>query len=163
MALMPCHVLFQFYSEEMTIWEKTQHLNWATLNLMQMKGMSLYDARNHLAKTGTPTRRLSCRLDQRSLDTFLGGPFNVASYALLTFMFAQQTNHAVGDFIWQCGDVHVYSNHEKQVELQLSREQRQMPVMFIDPDVKSIYDYTHESFKLMGYDPHPAIKAPVAV
>ena len=163
MALMPCHVLFQFYSEEMTIWEKTQHLNWATLNLMQMKGMSLYDARNHLAKTGTPTRRLSCRLDQRSLDTFLGGPFNVASYALLTLMFAQQTNHAVGDFIWQCGDVHVYSNHEKQVELQLSREQRQMPVMFIDPDVKSIYDYTHESFKLMGYDPHPAIKAPVAV
>lgn len=163
MALSPCHVLFQFYSEEMTIWEKTQHLNWATLNLMQMKGMSLYDAQNHLAKTGTPTRRLSCRLDQRSLDTFLGGPFNVASYALLTLMFAQQTNHAVGDFIWQCGDVHVYSNHEKQVELQLSREQRQMPVMFIDPDVKSIYDYTHESFKLMGYDPHPAIKAPVAV
>ena len=147
----------------MTIWEKTQHLNWATLNLMQMKGMSLYDARNHLAKTDTPTRRLSCRLDQRSLDCVLGGPFNVASYALLTLMFAQQTNHAVGDFIWQCGDVHVYSNHEKQVELQLSREQRQMPVMFIDPDVKSIYDYTHESFKLMGYDPHPAIKAPVAV
>jgi thymidylate synthase len=107
--------------------------------------------------------KLSCQLYQRSADIFLGVPFNIASYALLTHMLAQQCDLAVGDFIWTGGDCHIYSNHEEQVALQLSREPRAYPTLQIRRRPDSIFDYQLEDFAVEGYDPHPAIKAPVAV
>jgi thymidylate synthase len=107
--------------------------------------------------------RLSCQLYQRSADIFLGVPFNIASYALLTHMLAQQCDLAVGDFIWTGGDCHIYSNHAEQVALQLTREPRPLPTLLIKRRPPSIFDYAFEDFEVQGYDPHPAIKAPVAV
>ena len=107
--------------------------------------------------------KLSCQLYQRSADIFLGVPFNIASYALLTHMVAQQCDLDVGDFIWTGGDCHIYSNHTEQVALQLSREPRPYPTLTIKRRPDSIFDYQFDDFEVTGYDPHPAIKAPVAV
>jgi thymidylate synthase len=107
--------------------------------------------------------RLSCQLYQRSADAFLGVPFNIASYALLTMMVAQVTDLEPGDFVHTFGDAHLYENHLEQAHLQLSREPRPLSTMRIDPGVKSIFEFDYEHFKLENYDPHPAIKAPVAV
>ena len=107
--------------------------------------------------------KLSCQLYQRSADTFLGVPFNIASYALLTMMIAQVCDLEVGDFVHTFGDAHIYSNHLEQVELQLSRECRPLPTMKINPAVKDIFGFTYEDFELVGYDPHPHIKGAVAV
>ncbi|MEN9400305.1 MAG: hypothetical protein RL632_1408 [Bacteroidota bacterium] len=107
--------------------------------------------------------KLSCQLYQRSADTFLGVPFNIASYALLTMMVAQVCDLEVGEFIHTFGDAHIYSNHLEQVELQLSRECRPLPTMKINPNVKDIFGFTYEDFELVGYDPHPHIKGAVAV
>jgi len=107
--------------------------------------------------------RLSCQLYQRSADIFLGVPFNIASYALLTMMVAQVTDLQPGEFIHTFGDAHLYSNHFEQAEEQLKRTPRPLPTMQINPNVRSILDFTYDDFELVNYDPHPHIKAPVAV
>jgi len=107
--------------------------------------------------------KLSCQLYQRSADIFLGVPFNIASYALLTHMMAQQCNLAVGDFVWTGGDCHLYSNHLDQVDLQLSRDFYPLPKLNILRKPDSIFDYEFEDFEISGYESHPAIKAPVAI
>jgi len=133
MKLQPCHALFQFY-------------------------VSPPDD-----EAGETKGKLSCQLYQRSADVFLGVPFNIASYALLTMMIAQECDLDLGDFVWTGGDTHIYINHLEQVGLQLSRELRPLPVMAINPEVKSIFDFKFEDFELQNYRPWPGIKAPVAV
>ena len=129
---------------------------------------------NEMAKAGLPpchclfqfyvaNGKLSCQLYQRSCDSFLGVPFNIASYSLLTMMIAQVCGLSVGEFVWTGGDTHLYSNHMEQVEEQLSREPRQAPTMKINPEVKDLFDFKFEDFALEGYDPYPPIKAPIAV
>lgn len=107
--------------------------------------------------------RLSCQLYQRSADIFLGVPFNIASYALLTLMIAQVCNLKPGDFVHTLGDAHIYTNHMEQVELQLSRSTRPLPQMHLNPDITDIFSFSFKDFELTGYDPHPTIKGQVAV
>ena len=133
MALMPCHTLFQFY--------------------VSPSGGGSSKSRG----------RLSCQLYQRSADVFLGVPFNIASYALLTLMIAQVCDLEPGEFIHTFGDVHIYNNHIEQVKLQLSRTPFPLPTMKLNPSVKDIFDFKFEDFTLENYQSHPAIKAPVAV
>lgn len=135
MALMPCHTMFQFYTSPQP----------------SPKG------------EGEGRRKLSCQLYQRSADVFLGVPFNIASYALLTMMVAQVCNLEAGEFIHTFGDVHIYATHLEQVNLQLSRQPFPLPTMKLNPEVKSIFDFTLEDFELENYSSHPAIKAPVSV
>ncbi|WP_254562641.1 thymidylate synthase [Dyadobacter diqingensis] len=133
MKLQPCHALFQFYVAPPDL------------------------------EAGETRGKLSCQLYQRSADVFLGVPFNIASYALLTMMIAQECDLDLGDFVWTGGDTHIYVNHLEQVELQLSRELRPLPQMVINPAVTSVFDFEFEDFKLENYNPWPGIKAPVAV
>ena len=107
--------------------------------------------------------KLSCQLYQRSADIFLGVPFNIASYALFTMMIAQVCNLKVGEFIHTFGDAHIYNNHFEQVELQLSRDVKELPKMILNPEIKNIFDFKFEDFTLEGYDPHPGIRGAVAI
>lgn len=111
----------------------------------------------------TESKELSCQLYQRSADLFLGVPFNIASYSLLTMMIAQVCSLKPGEFVHTFGDLHIYSNHIEQVNTQLQREPRELPKMKINPNIKSIDKFTYEDFELEGYDPHPSIAAPIAV
>lgn len=113
----------------------------------------------YVSKSG----KLSCQLYQRSADLFLGVPFNIASYSLLTMMMAQVCNLELGEFVHTFGDLHIYNNHVEQVELQLSRNTRPLPKMIINPEVKDLFAFKFEDFQLEGYDPHPGIKAPIAI
>ena len=133
MKLPPCHAFFQFYVAP--------------------------------AAAGDADRRgkLSCQLYQRSADIFLGVPFNIASYALLTMMVAQVCNLRLGDFVHTLGDAHIYNNHLAQVHEQLARKAKELPTMQINPTVSDIFSFKYEDFNLENYDPDPAIKAPVAV
>jgi thymidylate synthase len=143
MALMPCHAFFQFYVQPPLQGEVVQSTG----------------------GDGVPKQRakLSCQLYQRSADLFLGVPFNIASYALLTHMLAQQCDLDVGDFIWTGGDCHIYSNHFEQVDLQLTREPLAPPTLNIKRKPASIFDYEYEDFEVVNYQSHAGIKAPVAV
>ncbi len=143
MALMPCHAFFQFY----------------------VSPSPSGRGRDEVAGEGNSLQKakLSCQLYQRSADLFLGVPFNIASYALLTHMLAQQCDLDVGDFIWTGGDCHIYSNHFEQVDLQLSRSPLPPPTLNIKRKPASILDYKYEDFEVVNYQSHAAIKAPVAV
>lgn len=132
---------------------------WNVAELPQMALMPCHSLFQFYVADG----KLSCQLYQRSADVFLGVPFNIASYALLTMMMAQVCGLQYGDFVHSFGDVHIYSNHMEQVKLQLSREPYPLPVMKLNPGVKDLFDFTFEDFTLENYQSHPAIKAPVAV
>lgn len=136
MALMPCHALFQFYASPPTPLQKER---------------------------GESKLKLSCQLYQRSADAFLGVPFNIASYALLTMMIAQVCDMDLGDFVHSFGDVHLYSNHIEQAKLQLSRTFYPLPTIKINPLVKNIFEFKYDDFELLNYQFHPHIKAAVAV
>lgn len=164
MKLPPCHSLFQLYTDDLTLDERVA-LAGANLGVpVQMVGDGGEEAAHYTLDTlGVPRKRLSCQLYQRSADVFLGVPFNIASYAILTHMLAQQCDMAVGDFVWSGGDIHIYSNHFEQVELQLTRSPKLLPELVIKRRPESIFDYKFEDFEVVGYNPDPAIKAPVAV
>lgn len=165
MALMPCHCLFQFYTEELSFTDRVELLSTTQDKWTKAQFMSASSERMDelLVTYDVPTRKLSCQLYQRSADAFLGVCFNVASYALLTHMMAQQCNMAVGDFIWSGGDCHIYSNHKEQVALQLSREPMKLPRLVIKRKPDSLFDYKVEDFEFENYVCHPAIKADVAI
>jgi thymidylate synthase len=131
-------------------------------NVAQIEQMALPPC-HALFQFYVANRRLSCQLYQRSADVFLGVPFNIASYSLLTLMVAQVTGLEPGDFVHTFGDVHLYLNHIDQARLQLLREPRPLPIMKLNPEVRSIFDFRFEDFTLENYEPHPHIKAPVAV
>lgn len=142
MALPPCHCLFQFYVEP----------------------AAPADSESKIQSSKLPAKgRLSCQLYQRSADIFLGVPFNIASYALLTRMMAQVCGLEPGDFVHTFGDAHIYTNHIEQCRLQLSRDPRPLPTMRINPDVKDIFSFRYEDFMLENYNPHPHIKGEVSV
>ena len=132
---------------------------WNVADLPQMALMPCHTLFQFYVAEG----RLSCQLYQRSADIFLGVPFNIASYALLTLMVAQVTGYAPGEFVHTFGDAHLYLNHLEQAKLQLSREPYPLPVMRLNPSVTSIFDFRYEDFTLLNYQAHPAIKAPIAV
>ncbi len=174
MALAPCHAFFQFYTREMDFEERESwffdnhdqtKFNYfiSGLNSRNLDREAYEGERYQYIVENSPERVLSCQLYQRSADVFLGVPFNIASYALLIHMFAQQANMAVGDFVWTGGDVHLYSNHLEQARTQLGRSPRPLPKLIIKRKPDSIFDYKFEDFEIEGYDPHPAIKAPVAI
>lgn len=137
---------------------------WNVADLPEMKLMPCHCLfQFYTSQTESGKRKLSCQLYQRSADVFLGVPFNIASYALLTMMIAQVCNMELGEFVHSFGDVHLYKNHFEQAQLQLSRKPFPLPQMKINPEVKSIFDFKYEDFELVNYQSHAAIKAPVAV
>lgn len=170
MALNPCHNYFQFYTTEMTLLER---LDWYEANepekfanapLINHEDID-NEERLHetLDREGIPRRKLSCFYMMRSNDYLLGAPFNVASYALLTHMIAQQLNMVPDELVYSGVDVHLYSNHLEQAKLQLTREPYPLPKLVIKRKPDSIFDYKYEDFELVGYQTHPHIAAPVAV
>lgn len=170
MALNPCHNYFQFYTTEMTLLER---LDWYEVNEPEkfanapLINHEDIDSEERLHETldreGIPRRKLSCFFLMRSNDVFLGLPFNIASYAILTHMIAQQLNMVPDELVYSGVDVHLYSNHLEQAKLQLTREPYPLPKLVIKRKPDSIFDYKYEDFELVGYQAHPHIAAPVAV
>lgn len=165
MALNPCHNYFQFYTTEMTVLER---LNWFEENEPEkFASIPLNNDEKLLHETldreGIPRRKLSCFFLMRSNDVFLGLPFNIASYTLLTHIVAQQLNMVPDELVYSGVDVHLYSNHLEQAKLQLTREPYPLPKLVIKRKPDSIFDYKYEDFELVGYQAHPHIAAPVAV
>lgn len=156
MALPPCHCLFQFYCSPLTDDERVKAW-YAMDNELLPKHLPDYDAH------GLPKYKLSCQLYQRSCDVFLGVPFNIASYALLTMMIAKVCNMVPAEFIWTGGDCHLYDNHKEQVEKYVNAPLFDLPTMKINGDQKEIDDFKFEDFELIGYEHSPFIKAPIAV
>ncbi len=157
MALAPCHCLFQFYTHALSLEERYAHApKDRTITANGEFTHALLDA------YGIPSRALSCQLYQRSADMFLGVPFNIASYALLTHMVAQQCGFVVDEFIWTGGDCHIYNNHKEQVKEQLSRQVLVQPQLVLKK-ADSIFHYSLADVAFVGYNYHPAIAAPVAV
>jgi thymidylate synthase len=160
-ALPPCHCLFQFHTEELTQDERFDLYresggNKGWVSVPEMNEKVLNDA-------NIPTRRLNCLLYQRSQDTALGCPFNVASYSLLTAMIAQVVNMVPGTFTHSTGDTHIYVNHIDGLKLQLTREPKKLPKVWLNPEVKSLFDFKYDDIKLLDYEFHPTIKFDVAV
>jgi thymidylate synthase len=167
MKLPPCHALFQFWTRELTLDERRafSYSCYATDNKVPNIVPTNFDWSSHedYDIQEIPRRALSCQLYQRSCDSFLGVPFNIASYALLTHMFAHQCNMVADEFIWTGGDCHIYLNHKEQVAEQLSRTGFDYPTLKFNRKPDSIFDYKYEDFEIVGYQSQPAIKAPVAV
>ena len=160
-ALPPCHCLFHFNTEELTL-EERKELGMEREG-MNYKGMNDADVECFLNLANIPTRKLNCLLYQRSCDTFLGVPFNITSYALLTAMIAHTSGMVAGTFTHTYGDLHIYTNHLDQINLQKTRLPRKLPKLWLNPAVKNLFDFKYEDIRLEGYDPHPAIKGEVAV
>lgn len=173
MALAPCHAFFQFYTRELTFKERHHLVSFTdsewhvpVVNAAIAGSLDTDDDASMLTwmdANGVPTRGLSCQLYQRSADVFLGVPFNIASYALLTEMIAQQVNMVAEEFVWTGGDTHLYSNHLEQARLQLTRDPHPLPRLKFKRKPESIFDYQFEDFEIKGYVSHDAIKAPVAI
>ena len=163
MALPPCHVFSQFYVRPYSQEERIQIME-RDFPTTSPRTNGFFDKDKMLDIQGIPRGELSCQMYQRSADMFLGVPFNIASYSLLTHMIAQVCNYDVGEFVHTIGDAHIYSNHFDAVEEQLTRcPAKHLPTLEIDRTVKDINNFTMDSFKLLDYDPQPSIKAPMAV
>lgn len=163
MALPPCHCLFQFYTAPLSGMERWKLMDAKGIYISFCTEPSEAELHRIADEKGIPSRKLSCQLYQRSCDVFLGVPFNIASYALLTMMLAQTSNMVPGEFIWTGGDIHIYSNHLEQVDLQLTRTPHALPKMKINPDVKDLFGFTIDDFELVDYVHDAAISAPIAV
>ena len=176
MGLMPCHYSFQFISEPLSfkdrckfvnnnskipIWEFEKH----DFPVDRLESIEQEENRisNKMDEGGIPKRKLSLLWNQRSIDTFLGLPFNIASYATLLHMFSQVTNQVPHELIASLGDTHIYSNHKEQVQEQLSRNDYPLPKIKLNPEVTDIFKFKYEDIKIIGYKSHPSIKAPIAV
>lgn len=160
-ALPPCHCLFHFNTEELTL-EERKDIG-VRREGMNYKAMNDAEVELFLNLANIPTRKLNCLLYQRSCDTFLGVPFNITSYALLTAMIAHVVGMEPGVFTHTYGDLHIYTNHLDQVKEQKTRTHKKLPELWLSPKVKDLFDFKFEDIKLIGYDPHPAIKGEVAV
>jgi thymidylate synthase len=160
-ALPPCHCLFHFHTEELTLEERIDILQ-KQVGPVNLPKSDVWIIQK-LNEDNIPTRRLNCLLYQRSVDTALGKPFNIASYALLTAMIAQTVNMVPGMFTHSMGDTHIYVNHIDGLKLQLTREPKKLPRVWLNPEVKSLFDFKYDDIKLLDYDFHPTIKFDVAV
>ena len=160
-ALPPCHCLFHFHTEELTLEERVEILQ-KQVGPVNLPKSDVWIIQK-LNEDNIPTRRLNCLLYQRSVDTALGKPFNIASYALLTAMIAQTVNMVPGMFTHSMGDTHIYVNHIDGLKLQLTREPKKLPRVWLNPEVKSLFDFKYDDIKLLDYEFHPTIKFDVAV
>lgn len=164
-ALPPCHCMFHFNTEELSLQERIDIAKaknkWSETDSWNMSTCSEQEIHNSLGDI--PKRRLNCLLYQRSNDFFLGIPFNITSYSLLTAMVAHCVNMVTGTFTHTFGDAHIYINHLEQINLQMSRSHRKLPQLWLNPNVKNLMDFKYEDIKLVGYVPHSAIKAEIAV
>lgn len=163
MALPACHTLFQFYTDVLTLEERQAVAVSRGFKIDAKEGTVESELERLFDQIGIPSRRLSCKLTQRSADTLLGVPYNIAGYALLTHMVAQVVNMSVGEFIWDGGDVHIYTNHLKQVKTQLARDPLPLPTIHLNPHIDSIDAFTIDDITLKGYESYAAINAPVSV